>query len=77
MEGGEGISDEIIPRTKYTGTVYPYIPNSFGSPKHGWPQQGAVSPTSVSVTIIYLLHGNYLCFYVLLFIVHPPPFPHN
>ena len=72
MEGGEGISDEIIPHTKYTGTVYPYIPNSFGSPKHGWPQQGAVSPTSVSVIIIYLLHVNYIYFYVLLFMVTGP-----
>ena len=28
MEGGEEISAEIIPHTKFKSAIYPYIPNS-------------------------------------------------
>ena len=36
MESGEDVADEPLPHVKYTGTIYPYIPDSFGSSNPGW-----------------------------------------
>ena len=61
MEGEKNIADEPRPQAKYTGTVYPYIFDSFGSSNSGcprtdvYPQLELVSLLSTSCAeIIYL-----------------------
>ena len=57
MERGEEIFDKPRTHAKYTGVVYPYITDSFGSFNPGCPQHGGLNQTWVSVIIIYLLRG--------------------
>ena len=64
MKGCEDISDEPISHAKYTGVVYSYITNSFGSSNPVWPQKRVLSQTWVRIIIIYLLHGIYPSIYV-------------
>ena len=39
VQGGEDIFDELIPRAIYTGRLYPYITNGFGSSNTVWPRR--------------------------------------
>ena len=55
MEVSEDIADEHRPHAKYMGTVYPYLPNSYGSSYPGWPEHRALAQTWVSAIIIYPL----------------------
>ena len=63
------MADETRPHEKYTGMVYLYIPNSFGSSNPRWTHHVGLYQTRVSAIIIYRLHENDLSVYFPLFSV--------